>query len=182
MSARHPIALAADGALAFLFASVCDAMIVCGAIESLEGRPVRAGESIVRGLRRALPVSAVSLLAMLITVLGLILLVVPGVIAAVILSVAVPACVVERLGPIESLRRSDDLTGGFRWRIFAALVAFSVATWAVNGVVGAVDPLLPGWLRFGVEGAWTAIGVGASAVLSAVIYHDLRRAKDPAGA
>lgn len=95
-------------------------------------------------------------------VVGLICLVVPGIILAIMFSLVVPAIVVERMGALESLSRSRRLVGG-RWLktfgfllliyiiiivaglIFGAISsAFGPADWIVSSVLGAlVSPILP---------------------------------------
>ena len=59
-------------------------------------------------------------------------LIVPAFIAATMIFVATPVCVVERLGPFKSLRRSAALTKGCRWRVFGMMIAM----WLI-GVIGA---------------------------------------------
>jgi len=95
--------------------------------------------------------------------------------------VTLPACVVERLGPIKSMKRSAYLTKYHRWRIFGMLclliVAFAVAfllwigiTLAVGGMVGTVAQAL--WLMF------LVLIKTFNALIVAVTYYELRVAKE----
>ena len=72
---------------------------------------------------RAIPALATFLVSWLLTIVGLVFLVVPGLIVKVMFMTAVPVCVLERLGPLAALLRSADLSRGHRWRMFAALLA-----------------------------------------------------------
>jgi len=57
---------------------------------------------------------------------GMLLCFPPGLILLLTLYVAVPAAVEERLGPIRALRRSAELTHGFRLHIFYVLTKLAV--------------------------------------------------------
>jgi DNA-directed RNA polymerase, subunit M/Transcription elongation factor TFIIS len=59
-----------------------------------------------------------AILFFLAVAVGLLFFVVPGVILAVLLSMTIPVCATERLGAIDSLKRSAELTKGYRVPIF----------------------------------------------------------------
>ena len=113
---------------------------------------------------------------------GLLVLVVPGVLAYLILAFAGPVAVMERGSVGESLRRSAALTRGHRGRILGAvavtLIAGSVAAaivssfaGAVVGGTGSVTTLLVtqtvSVLVGGIAGAWTGAVI-------ALLYIDVR--------
>jgi hypothetical protein len=103
----------------------------------------------------------------------------PGLIVVTMLFVAVPVCVVERLGPIKSMGRSTRLTKGHRWKIFgiwfAALLVQGVVQSVLTGLVAAGGLSL---LGMPVLVIWSAVYGAFSAVLAVVAYHDLRVAKE----
>ena len=165
--------------LHFVLAGLCEAMILYATFQALRNRPVRPGESIARGLRRWGPVVGVTLLTTIIMALGFFLLVIPGLIASIILAVALPACVVERLGPIESMERSSALTRGYRWPIFGAFLVVSIiALIAAALITGLLKDVGPGWLVPTVSYLWDTLSQAYQTVLVAIIYHDLRVVKD----
>jgi hypothetical protein len=86
------------------------AIILHGAFQDMRNRPVNVLESLKVAFRRLLPLILLALLESALLVLGLILLIVPGLILYTMWLVAVAACVVERTGPWRSLRRSQELT------------------------------------------------------------------------
>ncbi|WP_088343049.1 MULTISPECIES: hypothetical protein [Rhodomicrobium] len=155
------------------------AIILYGAFQHMRGRPVRLGESISRGLARFLPLVGVMLLALLGIMLGALLFIIPGLILLVMWYVAVPACVVERIGPIASLRRSRILTKGHRWKLFGLYVLVALISGIVGGLLpiagravgGPVGVLLAQWV-------WQAVAQAFSSVLIVVAYYDLRVAKE----
>ena len=100
----------------------------------------------------------------------------PGVIIGCMLYVAVPACVIEKLGVTASTSRSVALTKGYRWQIFGLfllVVVIALVGAFVLAKIGGVG-LVGQTLSF----AWQVVSTAFGAVLSAVIYHDLRMAKE----
>jgi hypothetical protein len=115
-----------------------------------------------------------------------ILLLVPGLILLTMWYVAFPICVIERLDPILSISRSAQLTKGHRWRLFAVLFVFllgSLVTGFVLGLFigGAGAAISPSWIKWALMAArfviQTLLGI-YSAVLTTVIYHELRIARE----
>lgn len=109
--------------------------------------------------------------------IGLILLIIPGVILALMWLVSVPALVVEDKGVFDSMSRSSDLTRGNRMRILGIgvllLIAYLVVMVAVALLV-AVTPILgmiAGIVLAVVIYPWVAIVV-------AVLYFNLRDVKE----
>lgn len=131
---------------------------------------VAAGLFLVPGLKYASPLVAI-----------------PLVILLVMWSVAMPVCVVERLGALRSLRRSRELTKGHRWRMFGLLLVTLVPCFIGNAILGAAlgaflisnpaGSLLPAATQtIGLigNGLWTAF----ITVVFLVTYRDLRVARE----
>ena len=102
--------------------ALCQATMIQGAFQDIRGQRFDLATSIQRGLARFLPVLATSVATSIIIFVGLFLLILPGLIFLTMFLVAVPACVVEGLGPVQSLGRSHALTKGYRWGIFAVYI------------------------------------------------------------
>lgn len=79
----------------------------------------------------------------LLTVLAVVGMLFAGVVLALSLSMTMPVCVVERAGPVESLKRSRELTKGNLARIFVVTLVFSMLAGAIN-TVGTVGFLVAG--------------------------------------
>jgi Membrane domain of glycerophosphoryl diester phosphodiesterase len=196
------------------------AILLHMAFQDMTGRPVKLAESTMVGLRRFFPIIGIGLIVVLVLALymvGMALAVValgqflqsPGlVVLATVIGiiplfmlylmwfVAIPACVVERLGPLRSLGRSRALTKGHRWKILGMILLILIAGLIVGILVG----ILVGVLLTGL-GAGSALGVSSVpstagqvvnlilnailtaflAILIAVTYHDLRVAKEGVG-
>ncbi len=119
---------------AVLLSMITQGALVRATVAFSEGRKASLAESAMAGLSVALPLFLLGLLSALGIAFGLLLLVVPGVILYVMWSVAAPALVEERLGPIEALGRSRYLTSGSRWKIFGLILVIVVAYLLFSGL------------------------------------------------
>jgi len=72
--------------------------------------------------------------------LGLVPLIIPGLILSCALAVSLEACVAEGLDPVDSLKRSAELTKGNRMQIFG----FSLALIFISGFLSAAAELIAG--------------------------------------
>lgn len=161
--------------------------VTYGTVRHLSGERARVAEMIRVGFQRGLPIVAVGFLLWIAIVLGMLLLLVPGVMLLVASSVAVPAAVVERPGTLGAIRRSFALTRGYRWGLFAAGLAVMVIVWVLTAVVqvGAtvlLTLLLPQQQAMAgaiVTGQLGNVFFSAIPVVGiAVAYHELRVAKE----
>jgi uncharacterized membrane protein len=96
--------------------------LVFGVLQHLRGQRASIGECISIGFSKLLAVLGVSIVYGILYILGLILLVIPGLIVICTFYVAIPAAVVERGGVGDALSRSRELTRGNRWRVFGVLI------------------------------------------------------------
>ncbi|HEX6616102.1 MAG TPA: glycerophosphoryl diester phosphodiesterase membrane domain-containing protein [Gemmatimonadales bacterium] len=131
--------------------------------ESYLGRPITAREALRRSTPYVGTVLVCSLLFSLVVGLGFLLLVVPGVILAVGLVLAIPALVLEPgLSPMQALSRSWRLTRGSRWRIFGLGFVLLVLIYIPVVAIGTIFAvLLPGSIPTGPS--------AGSAMLAAVL-------------
>ena len=135
-SAQSAELILVSGIVAMLFTFVLTGAITYGVVQSLKGKGISIGDSLSVGFARMFPVLGVSLVAALCVFGGLLLLIIPGIIVAVMLYVCVPAAVIEKPGVFGALGRSSELTKGHRWSIFAIVLVL----WAISWVVQMVMP------------------------------------------
>jgi hypothetical protein len=164
--------------LALILNTIGEAVIVYGAFQDLRGRPVRLGEAVQKGLARFFPIIGLGIVSSIGIAVGIILLIVPGVILAIMWSVALPVCVLERLGPMTSLGRSGDLTKGHRWKILGIVVLLVIAN--IIGSVVLELVLTPVGVVTAVIGSlvFTALWTAYYNSVLVMIYHDLRVSKE----
>ena len=176
--------------LAMVLYALCTAACLSGAYHAMRGRPFGVGQSLRHGFRRFFPLVGVAIVSTLLTWLAALALLVPGAIVACAFYVAVPVCVIEQAGVGASLRRSRDLTRGSRWAIFGLLLLVSLLAALVGGAATI------GMLALGGSGNLARLADGGispfrlvaffldaivrtfGAVVTAVVYYDLRVAKE----
>jgi hypothetical protein len=84
------------------------------------------------------PLFVVGLLQAVVTAVGLLLLVIPGLIAATLTAVAGPVVVAERPGIFPAFRRSFRLVRGNAWRVFLIVLSVELLAAVVGFLVGLV--------------------------------------------
>jgi len=159
--------------------SLAQASCLYGAYQIMRSQSFGVADSLHVVTRRIVPVVLTSLLVGLAIVVAILLLIIPGIIVTCALYVALPACVIERLGAKNSLGRSWSLTRGHRWQIFGLVVLVAVVTEIATAGVGAAAGMmnnvaLLNVAKFVVQVVVQSFGI----VLTAVVYHDLRVAKE----
>lgn len=113
--------------------SIVTVIVVYGVLtyqadQALQGTPVSAGGALRGALPRLLPLSAAYVLMGLGMVLGLLLLIVPGILLALMWFAITPAVVVEGSGPLRAFSRSRALARGALLRIGGVLLVASLIT------------------------------------------------------
>lgn len=113
---------AASGVL-FWVLSVLGASLLSGSLVYAVVDVQRAGRSsakacLARGLRVLPKVFVTSLCFGVVAFVGYLLLVVPGIIFSLMFAVCVPVAVIELRGPVASLKRSHELTDGYKGLMF----------------------------------------------------------------
>ncbi len=173
--------------LSLFLQPVGTAAIVYGTFQYLKnGRSAPVGMCLKVGLARLLPVIGTGLLVGLAVLGGFLLLIIPGMIAAVALSVALPAAVVDRKGPFEALRYSAELTKGYRWPVFGVWFFLGLITNVLNHIVSRVT--LDGASGSGMGTALavfillslliTIMGGALQAAAASIIFRDLKVIKE----
>jgi len=166
------------------------AALTYGVVMELQGQRASIGACIATGLARFFPVLGVAILSWLAMAGGLILLIVPGIIMYCMLYVSTQAAVLERPGVTGALRRSRELTRGYRLQIFGLLFLIGLMNFGVNKIIQAVvlpTPKGPEDLAAyfkalpTYEYAHLAIQIvlgSIGAVMAAVAYYFLRNEKE----
>ena len=158
--------------------ALSQAIVLYGAFEDIRGRPVDLVASFGQGSRRFLPVIGVGLLMAFLGGLAALLLIVPGLILLTMWYVATPVCVVERIGPWKSLRRSAALTKGNRWKLFGMMVLVAIISLVGQSLVSGLTAMTGVTIGLVANLLWSALIGAFSAILGVVTYHDLRVAKE----
>lgn len=178
--------------VAIMLAMITQGALVRATTAYSEGRKASLGESAMAGLSVVVPLFVLGLVSAFGIGLGILLLIVPGIIFYVMWSVAAPALVEERLGALEAISRSADLTSGARWKVFGLTLVVVVLYWIFSALVVMLGAMWYGGLNNFVQNSDGGMPIGyfvvnaiAGTVTSAVwgviqtsLYVELRDWKD----
>ena len=101
----------------------------------ISGQATSMRGELLEALRRVPALVALFVLSLLIIGAGLVALAVPGIYFAVALTLAWPALMLERLGPVDAIRRSMHLVKGSWWHTSAVLAVAGVIAIVFNFVM-----------------------------------------------
>ena len=156
---------------------LAQSFVTYGTIQNLRGQSMSASQAFARSISILVPAIIMGFVASIGILFGMLLLIVPGIILALMWYVAIPSMVVEKTGIFESLARSAQLTKGYKGNIFGLYIIILI----IGSVISLILELLPiNSIGIAViieviyQGAFTAF----VSVVSAVVYHDLRIAHE----
>ena len=167
---------------------VCKALIAPSLIYSMfifikTGKTPSLNESYRWGLSRLGKLALCAGMAWTLQALGFVLLIIPGIILGLAFELVYPMASLENRSPVEILRRSYELTKGYRWNILGAGILLSLLT----GVVSVPAAVAAGILQTrGIE-VWpieAALAVGvdvvsaSTTVLSLIFYLSILAARN----
>jgi hypothetical protein len=176
------IVVVAEVAALVAFAVVAGA-VTRAAVAAVLGEDLGIGRSYRFGFGRLWPLLQVIVVTWLLTMLGVILFVVPGVVIGVLLAVAVPALVVEGGRGRHALARSWNLVGGQWWHTLGTVLL----TWLLLGltvslVIKAVGGFGDGWLAGTfAQALGIMLATPFAALVGVLLYLDLRARQEPSG-
>ncbi len=130
-----------------------------------DGREVTAGEAIAFVGRRAGPILGAFVVVHVAELIGILLLVLPGLAAIVLFSLTSPVLAVEQLGPVAAVRRSAELVRRRAAAVVGVIVLVGIVQYAVSQAVGTLPGLVA--LFIGPDRAWPL--VAASNLLTSII-------------
>ena len=166
-------------ALAYTLAAAAITVTVIG---WYAGRRPTPGDALRAVLDRGLALVMLWALVLLSVAVGLLGLVLGAVVVMALLSPAVPALMVEGLGPVDAVRRSVRLARPRIGYVVGVGVLSAVLAWLIGRALGVVPQLLG--LALGPERGWVLLGVGSiiadvvwltvTAATAVLVYLDLR--------
>jgi hypothetical protein len=141
------------------------------------------GDTFAQAKQQLGSVAVAAILAGLGIIVGLILLIVPGLVLLTWWAVIIPVVVLENRSAGEAFSRSRELVRGYGWGVFGVIVLMVLLLIGFEIVLGLILTPLADWLQSFVSqivsGTLTAPFV---AIVLTLLYFRLRAAKEPAGA
>ncbi len=172
---------------------VASAAVVFGVFLGLRGKPATIGQCISVAATRGPAILGLAILNLLAVGLGFLLCITPGVILTCGLFIAGPVLIVEQLDPIAAMRRSWQLTDGYKLTIFslaltiaavqlAAGIAITLAfgnDTSANAAFGNEQTSAIGFGLYEIfDGLATVMFIAFNAIAAAVACHDLRSLRE----
>ncbi len=170
--------------------------LIFGAVTDFNGKKAPFKECMSVALRYFFPLLGLGILVGLGTMLGMLLLIIPGIILALGWSIAAPVLSLEGQGITDSISRSWELTKGYkRWLLLLFIILIFLS--AIIGALASVFVLLAGdpttvMLEGGsptyyiLNSLFTALSQAMTTMISATgiaaIYYELRQIKEGIGA
>ena len=159
--------------ISLVASSIVTAAVTQAVAGGIAGRQPAIGQSYRRALPRLVAVLVASVLIGLGVGLGSLALLIPGVFLLVRWVVAVPAIVIERLGPLHGMRRSWRLVKGHGWHVLAAVVTTLLIGFVVGWGLSVASPRDTLW-RGVLAGVGDTIVIPFVALVYSLLYLDLR--------
>ena len=144
------------------------------------GEPISAGQAILKAIPLIPVLFLIQVIVGIVTVLGFIALIVPGVIFLAWFAVATEAAVLERLGPLKAMARSRELIRGHVPRTLGLLVLVLILAGIISGFLGMfVEVLVPHTVaRMFLSELIDAAILPLTLVPFILLYYDLRIRKE----
>jgi hypothetical protein len=143
------------------------------AAQTTVGDPVDVESSYRWGFRHLGSVILIALLAGLVIFVGFLLLIIPGIIAAVALSVVIPVFVFEGKRGTEALGRSWNLVKGQFWHVLGTILLAAIIAGLVTGILTAFAG--SNWFVYWIMSTiGRLITVPFTALVAVLLYLDLR--------
>lgn len=140
------------------------------------------GTALRATLGRALPLLGASILVHLLEVVGLVLVIVPGLMFMALSVCVAPAIVIEGLGPVRGMRRSWALNRPRLWRVMGIAILSGLVVTVVGSVFG--TPLRLAAQGVGSQWGWILLFLGSllsslvtlslNSIIATLIYFDGR--------
>ena len=167
------LGLLVGAAIGIIIWAVLQAAVLRGAAQATIGDPVDIEASYRWGLARFGSVLLVALLVGIVVAVGFLLLVIPGLIFLVFLSVSEPALIVENRRGTEAMSRSWNLVRGHFWHALVVILVAAIITGVIQGILSAIggDNWFVAWIFTAIAQIITA---PFTALVTVLLYLDLR--------
>jgi|SRR6185436_2888772 uncharacterized membrane protein len=159
------------------------AAVLNAVFQAAQGRPVNVGQCLATGFRKLPRTIGVMFIATLLTMLGFMALIIPGIIAYLAFFLSVPVVAVEDVTVGGALSRSSDLIRGFRGMAFGTNFVLGLISWCFSFAVGLLiimlgnQPVLSFFLNAIISGITGGLGI----VAAGLIYFVVRANKESIG-
>ena len=172
--------VATTGVVSLVFGTIAYGITIKMASEEIENKPIDLGSAVRFAASKLLWMWALGVVVVVVVGLGLIALVVPGVILAIMFSLSFQALLIEGVGVTGSLGRSRVLVG-HRWlKTFVVFLVFGVIVGIASAIVSAVAAPFGQWSQL-VSSVLSAFYLPIIPVATTVYFYSNRARLSPVG-
>ncbi len=144
--------------------------LIAGAVSrvvaaSYLGEQIGPAEALKRTFRRIFPLLAASFLVFVVEAVGIVLCIVPGLLAFALYTAVTPAIMIEEIGPIHAMRRSWRLLRPRMWGVLGIALLARLIAGVLGNLLGGVPSVAATLL--GGSFAWLFVGIGS--ILSSLV-------------
>ncbi len=162
--------------------SLATAMLVSFAYDVKLGRSKRLSSYVNSVIGNLLPLIVMAVVSYILIVIGLSLLILPGLWLYAVFSLIVPVIVVERAG-FGAMGRSAELTKDYRWPIVGLLIVMFIVMFIISAIfgliVGFISALVGGQALLLILNIVTStVGFAFGCIMIALLYARLRELKE----
>jgi len=177
------VSFALDILIQMVVYALATALLVQMAYDAKLNRSLTLGQYFAPALAAAAPIAILGAVVGVLTTLGLALLVIPGLWIYGVYSMVSPAIVIEKAG-YGAMKRSAELTRGYRWPVIGAIVIITICATLFGAAIG-VGVGLIGYAAGGgmvlsliLVSLATSVGVALGGISISLIYARLREIKE----
>ena len=166
-----------------IFSTIAQGTAIKLASDQITKGQISVGASVRFVVSRLLSIWAVSIIVGIIVFLGIVALIVPGIILAIMYSLALPVLLIENKGVFESMSRSRQLVS-HRWgKTLGTFIVLLIIVIIASLIVSAITGVLGGLIGPVVNGILSAFYQPLYPIVLAVLYHSnlARTTQPPAG-
>ena len=163
--------------IAIIISAILQAAMLRAAALATIGDPVDVSESYRWGLKRFGSVLLVAFLVGITVAIGFVLLIIPGIIFLTLLSVSIPAVVIENRRGTDAMKRSWNLAKENFWHVLGVIIVAAIITGVVSSILNSLggSSWFGSWIFSAIAQILTA---PFSALVSVLLYLDLRARKE----
>jgi hypothetical protein len=141
-------------------------------------QPMTVGQAFSAGKPWIWPLFVVGLLTGIFTIIGLILLIIPGIIVGVWLSMSMYVAIAEQRKGLDALKASKKYVEGYWWPVFGRLLLIGIIIGVVSAIIGGIGQMILGYkLGTLLQNVVSLVLVPLAVIYQFGVYNNLKSVK-----
>jgi len=164
--------------LNLIFAGVLTSAIIKMSYAAINNEQVSLGSSLAVSIKYFIPLFVAIICVTILTMLGTVALIVPGLILMTMYYFTIPAVVMENVSPFAAMSRSSQLTDGYRWHIFGLIIIVGLINGFITQVLAGVFMKSNPAIYFNLLFIFLVIYTPFISIVQTVAYYHMRVIKE----